>query len=197
MSSFQNILRNNGDVNGDKNYIIIMSWRGLDTILVLNYNKFISIENSTPDLPFEDTIIVLNRIDGDLHNHSINDVVADQTIKQVWRKKYQYVYDKKVYNMPEEEEPSNSLLYFRLQLLMILDKQGQLYNHRGSISFVVTEDEEDATIKLKQVYKEFKFCKVCKIKTIKMCKCKLAYYCCGDCQKQDWKQHKSLCKESI
>ena len=39
------------------------------------------------------------------------------------------------------------------------------------------------------------FCSVCSSKTTKRCsKCKMAWYCCRECQVNDWNEHKLICK---
>ena len=44
------------------------------------------------------------------------------------------------------------------------------------------------------IKKVSKYCKVCKVECKKKCACKLVYYCCVVHQKQDWKNHKNVCK---
>lgn len=39
-----------------------------------------------------------------------------------------------------------------------------------------------------------KHCKVCRMECKKKCACKLVYYCCVNHQRQDWKNHKKVCK---
>ena len=139
---------------------------------------------------------ILDTLNYYFNKYSINGVVTKNTIKQVWREQYQHYKFPVIY---PEEDPSNNLLNLRLQFLIYLDKHNKLFenDHLGSVEFCVAEDDnEDMEKRLKNILNKFKCCEVCNIQTKKMCKCKLAYYCCEEHQKQDWKKHKSLCKQS-
>lgn len=189
-------------------YLVTSCYKTIQVTAPMTYHQFNWIRNNIPNnlnMSNENLIKFLDFMNIQLIKYSVNGVVTKNTLKQASREAFN--------NDPKpiaDDDGIKGIVSVRLQtLLLLLSKKAIIeddatnyiqFTTQASFNHETKAFEDDNEEMMnnfrKGLNKVNKFCGVCNTETKKMCVCKLIYYCCSDCQKQDFKSHKKLCKQS-